>query len=97
MPCIHRGNRVGGNYICHSDRLENPAGYVSPFICNRDVCPFYDLPNQKPAGAGDWAHRVVHALRIDTVLDAMGIDCGCAGRKQRLNELFPTAETPIQP
>jgi hypothetical protein len=93
--CIHRGTEASPeHYPCATDRLRH-SGIVSASTCRR--CPYANVPRRESQGFGDTVHRVTHALRIDAVVGALGIDCGCAGRKQRLNELFPTAETPHPP
>lgn len=45
-------------------------------------------------GLGDQIEKITKATGIkkavDTVFDAMGKDCGCDKRKEKLNELFPS-------
>ena len=51
-------------------------------------------PSQKSKGLGDTIAKVTHFFGIDKVADAVaklaGAEgCGCAERKEMLNELFP--------
>jgi len=47
----------------------------------------------KSLGLGDTVAKITEATGIkklvDTVSDAMGVDCGCAKRQEKLNEMFP--------
>ena len=51
---------------------------------------------EAPEGLGDKIEKVTKATGIkkavDTVFDALGADCGCDQRKQKLNELFPSTK-----
>ena len=50
--------------------------------------------NHDPEGLGDTIAYLTELLKIDkavkAVTQAMGIeDCGCEGRREKLNEMFP--------
>ena len=53
----------------------------------------YD-PSQDSEGFGDTIAYLTNLLKLDkavkSVTEAMGIeDCGCEGRREKLNEMFP--------
>jgi hypothetical protein len=53
----------------------------------------YD-PSQDSEGFGDTIAYLTNLLKLDkavkAVTEAMGIeDCGCEGRREKLNEMFP--------
>lgn len=67
-----------------------------PFTC--DICGFHlddvELPVKshpcKSRGLGDTIAKITHATGIDAVVKKVaGKDCGCRGRQEKLNELFP--------
>lgn len=48
---------------------------------------------KKPEGLGDVIAKVTSKLKIDVgvkkIAEFFGNDCGCDGRRQKLNERFP--------
>jgi hypothetical protein len=52
---------------------------------------------RKPKGLGDTVEKITKATGIkavvDAISDATGIDCGCDGRKELLNKIFPYKQT----
>lgn len=52
---------------------------------------------RKPKGLGDTIEQITEATGIKAVVEAVsevtGIDCGCDGRKDLLNKLFPYKKT----
>jgi hypothetical protein len=52
---------------------------------------------RKPKGLGDTIESVTKATGIKKVVEAIseatGIDCGCDGRKELLNKIFPYKQT----
>jgi hypothetical protein len=48
---------------------------------------------QKSRGLGDTIARLTKITKIDKLVrvmsDAAGTDCGCKGRQEKLNEIFP--------
>ena len=51
------------------------------------------LPSHQSKGLGDTVEKFTRATGIkkavDVVSKAMGKDCGCKGRKDKLNKVFP--------
>ena len=51
------------------------------------------LPSHQSRGLGDTVEKFTRATGIkkavDVVSKAMGKDCGCKGRKDKLNKIFP--------
>jgi len=45
----------------------------------------------KIRGLGDVIQRVARATGVAAVVKAIAPGCGCSGRQQRLNEMFPLA------
>jgi hypothetical protein len=49
--------------------------------------------NRKLEGLGDVVAKVTEKLKIDVVVkktaEFFGTDCGCDGRRQKLNKTFP--------
>lgn len=44
-------------------------------------------------GLGDTIAKITHATGIDKIVKkTLGKDCGCRGRQEKLNELFPYKE-----
>jgi hypothetical protein len=52
----------------------------------------------KSKGLGDTIAKITDTTGIkkivDTISQVIKKDCGCEGRKQKLNEMFPYEETP---
>lgn len=52
---------------------------------------------RKPKGLGDTIEKITETTGIKAVVEAVseatGIDCGCEGRKDLLNKLFPYKKT----
>jgi hypothetical protein len=52
---------------------------------------------KKSKGLGDTVEKITKATGIkkvvDAISDATGIDCGCDGRKELLNKIFPYKQT----
>jgi hypothetical protein len=89
MKCIHRGEAGPAGVVCRSDRLIKSTGRVPEAMCAKGACPYFDVPNLVASGIGDWAHRLTHAMGLDTVVHAVVGDCGCAERKEWLNKVVP--------
>lgn len=56
------------------------------------------MADAKSRGLGDDIERVTTALKIDRVAKKIATlmgkeDCGCNGRKEKLNEMFPHKPT----
>jgi hypothetical protein len=89
MPCVHRAAEVEGASLCTSDHVSARPGLMPDFLCGREVCPFYNVPNQTSQGFGDTLHKLSHAVGIDRALHKILKDCGCAKRKSWLNRVLP--------
>ena len=65
------------------DKFGKPLGYSNAT----------GLPSHQSKGLGDTVEKFTKATGIkkvvDTVSKAMGKDCGCKGRKDKLNKAFP--------
>ena len=65
------------------DKFGKPLGYSNAT----------GLPSHQSKGLGDTVEKFTKATGIkkvvDTVSKAMGKDCGCKGRKDKLNKMFP--------
>ena len=65
------------------DKFGKPLGYSNTTV----------LPSHQSKGLGDTVEKFTKATGIkkvvDTVSKAMGKDCGCKGRKDKLNKAFP--------
>ena len=57
------------------------------------------LSNQKSRGLGDTIEKFTKVTGIKKVVEKInevrGKDCGCGGRKEKLNELFPYNPTGV--
>lgn len=93
-PCIHRMDSDAATCFCASDRIIHP-GRVPLELC--ETCELRNKPNRISRGIGDTFHRFTHATGIDTFVQAIAGDCGCAERKDWLNRLLPysSAETRV--
>ena len=55
----------------------------------------YDMKwNEKSKGLGDTIKKITHPTKIDKIVEkttkAVGVDdCGCKGRQEKLNKIFP--------
>ena len=65
------------------DKFGKPLGYSNST----------GLPSHQSKGLGDTVEKFTRATGIkkavDVVSKAMGKDCGCKGRKDKLNNAFP--------
>jgi|TARA_B110000977_G_scaffold163835_1_gene209982 hypothetical protein len=65
------------------DKFGKPLGYSNAA----------GLPSHQSKGLGDTVEKFTRATGIkkavDVVSKAMGKDCGCKGRKDKLNKAFP--------
>ena len=65
------------------DKFGKPLGYSNAT----------GLPSHQSKGLGDTVEKFTRATGIkkavDVVSKAMGKDCGCKGRKDKLNKAFP--------
>ena len=65
------------------DKFGKPLGYSDST----------GLPSHQSKGLGDTVEKFTRATGIkkavDVVSKAMGKDCGCKGRKDKLNKMFP--------
>tara|TARA_R100001086_G_scaffold169725_6_gene92524 strand:+ start:994 stop:1242 length:249 start_codon:yes stop_codon:yes gene_type:complete len=67
-------------------RLLVVEGIPSDETCNR--CTKYQGP---PRGLGDRIASVTRATGVDTLVEKVtGGKCGCEGRRQKLNQRFPS-------
>ena len=55
------------------------------------------MAKRKSKGLGDTVEKITKATGIKKVVEAVseatGLDCGCEGRKEKLNKLFPYKKT----
>jgi len=65
------------------DKYGRPIGYSNAT----------GIPSYQSRGLGDTVEKITKATGVkkivETVSKAMGKDCGCKGRKNKLNKLFP--------
>jgi len=65
------------------DKYGKPIGYSNAT----------GIPSHQSRGFGDTVEKITKATGVkkivETVSKAMGKDCGCKGRKDKLNKVFP--------
>lgn len=87
--CETHGRRM--SEVRHRQCRDEP-GYYEAFAKGKPPAPEPAAP-PKPRGLGDTLERVFKAVGLDRIAKAKerlsGKPCGCAGRRDKLNALFP--------
>lgn len=86
-----------GNYLVavHSFPADNLPGAMRRFMRNEapSSTPMEDCPQHKSRGLGDTIEKITTATGIKRLArlytEVTGKDCGCEGRRDKLNEMFP--------
>ena len=72
----------------HSEGLS--AGKIAQKLKVKKAVVLDILGDAANKGLGDKVEKFTEATGIKAVVEALVDDCGCAARKEKLNELFPT-------
>ena len=84
-------NRVVGQEIERQEEVKEEEGQEEYFMGDPRI-------PKESRGFGDTCAKFTKATGIkkvvDTAFEAMGKDCGCGGRQEKLNNLFPYGKKP---